>query len=141
MEAGCMKRAKSNRDGFTLAEFMVASVIFMIVSLAFTYGMISAMKAQVMATDYYRSTSVARNRIQHAKCVEFSSLGLLVENRTQVDNLGNQNSTGTLFRTTTVTNITTNQVDVTVDVYYIVTDTGRTSNVPVTIRTKIANGM
>lgn len=136
-----MRLNKGNRQGFTLAEFMVASVIFMIVSLAFTFGMIAAMKTQVMATDHYRSTSVARNRMQHARCVEFTSLPLLVEDRTQVDYFGNQCSTGTLFRTTTVSNITSKQVEVTVDVYYIETNTGRTSPVPVTIQTKISDGM
>jgi hypothetical protein len=136
-----MQLNRGARDGFTLAEFMVASVIFMIVSLAFTSALISALKTNVMANDHYKSTCVARNRIQRAKCVAFNSIGLLVEDRTQVDVYGNQSTTGTFFRTTTITNITSKQIKLTVDVYFMEPNSGRTSAMPVTIETKISDGM
>jgi prepilin-type N-terminal cleavage/methylation domain-containing protein len=59
------KRRKSG--GYTLVEIMVSSIILLIVSCGIMSGIISALKAQANAADYYRATCIARNRIQQAK--------------------------------------------------------------------------
>jgi len=131
---------RRNRAGFTLAEMMIAFAIFMMVSLGFSWGLISTLKTQHMASDHYRAMSIARNRLQRAKGLEFASLPLLAESMIRVDALGNTAPLGSYYRTTAVTNVATNCVQLVVAVHFTQPG-GKLSAQPVTVITKIAEGM
>lgn len=136
----CRGKNARSRAGFTLMEVMIASVIFLIASLGFSFGLIAALKTQYMASDHYSAMTISRNRIQRARSLDFSTLTLLNESMIRVDNLGNQSPTGFFFRSTSVTNVATNCVEISISVHFI-EPSGRTSAVPVTIQTMIADGM
>ena len=121
-------------------EMMIASVIFLIASLGFSFGLIAALKTQYMAGDHYTAMTIARNRIQRARSLDYSSLTLLTEDKIRVDQLGNQSPAGFFFRTTSVTNVAANAVELVISVHFIKPD-GGTSDVPVSLQTIIAEGM
>ena len=132
--------AAGRESGFTLTEVMIASIIFMIASLGFSFGLIAALKTQQMAGDHYASMSVARNRIQRARSLNYDSLPLLKETDFRVDQFGNQSSSGLYYRTTSVTNYATNCVELVVGVRFTKPN-GATNEVPVSIKVLIARGM
>ena len=129
-----------NKAGFTLTEIMVSSLILLSTSVAFTAGMLGALRTHQMSSDYYLATCIARNRIQRARSIDFFTLPQMVENQRRVDEMGNGSTSGTFRRTTTVNDVTGNQVEVIVQVYF---PAGRKvlSDEPIEVRTKITNGM
>jgi len=135
-------RARSGgaRSGFSLTEVMIASMILLIASLGFSFGLISAMKTQYMAGDHYRSMTIARNRIQRARSLNFDSLPLLSENDLRVNEYGDQSTTGYYYRSTVIADYAANCVELTVSVKFTKPD-GATSEQPVSIQTLIARGM
>ena len=118
----------------------MASMILLIASLGFSSGLISAMKTQYMAGDHYRSMTIARNRIQRARSLNFDSLPLLAEDDIRVNDYGDQSSTGYYYRTTTISSYATNCIELTVAVKFTKPD-GAKSEQPVSIQTLIARGM
>lgn len=133
-------RAANNDSGFTLTEVMIASIIFLIASLGFSFGLIAALKTQYMAADHYAAMSIARNRIQRARSLNYDSLGLLNESEFRVDEFGLQSSSGRYYRTTSVADYATNCVELTVGVNFTKPD-GATNEVPISIKVLIARGM
>ncbi|OGV62094.1 MAG: hypothetical protein A2498_07710 [Lentisphaerae bacterium RIFOXYC12_FULL_60_16] len=126
--------------GFTLTELMVASMIFLMVSTAFTAAMLTALRTQYMATDYYAAMCLARNRIQRARTLDFSSLELLVENQLTVDSIGNPTASGRYQRTTVVSNVSPTCVAFTVKVSFA-TKSGFFSTQPVEVSTLLDDSM
>lgn len=133
-------KSLGSKSGFTLTEVMIASIIFLIASLGFSFGLIAALKTQYMAGDHYRSMSIARNRIQRARSLNFDSLPLLTESDVRVDDFGQQSSSGTYYRTTTVSIYGTNCYELVVGVKFTKPG-GAVSDSPVSIQTLIAKGM
>ena len=132
--------AGGRQSGFTLTEVMIASMIFLIASLGFSFGLIAALKTQAMSGSHYTSMTIARNRIQRARSLNFDSLPLLAETDLRVDNYGNQSSSGYYYRSTSVANYATNCVELTVSVLFTKTD-GSLVEVPVSLQMLIAKGM
>ena len=95
---------KKRCEGMTLVEIMIASLVFLIVSITFAAALIGALRTAYMASDYYAATSIARNRLQRAKSMDFDSIPLLVETNTVVDSLGIAATDGRYLRTTEVSN-------------------------------------
>jgi len=109
------------RDGFTLVEVMVCSVIFVIFCVFFLNSTIMSMRSQQLACDYYKAMTIARNRIQRATEFEYDSILLMSEDQIPVDGKGNISSAGIYRRTTLVsayTNGTPNLLQITVQVHY-----------------------
>jgi hypothetical protein len=119
---------------------MIASLIFLIASLGFSFGLIAALKTQHMAGSHYAAMSIARNRIQRARSLNFDSLGLLSESEFRVDEFGLQSSSGRYFRTTSVTNYSTNCIELTVGVAFTEPN-GATNAVPISIQILLARDM
>ncbi len=141
--AGVSRALGRGAGGFTLAEVMIASTIFMIFCVFFLSSVIVAMRSQRLACDYYTAMTIARNRIQRAKTFEFASLPLMTENLASVDGNGNLVSGGLYQRTTQVTaytNGTPNLYHVTVQVHYIGARRVRSAQ-PVEISTLVAERM
>ena len=136
--------ATSRKSGFTLAEVLISSMIFLIVSVGFTAGMLAAIKTNSMAADHYRATTIAMNRIQEARTYPFEDvmrmnsdvLTWITENGVESDSPGNA-----LFRRTTVVSYPadmTNTVEVVVSVI-LPQPFGRTNLPPVELRTMITS--
>ena len=109
------------RDGFTLVEVMVCSVIFVIFCVFFLNAAIASIRSQQLACDYYKAMTIARNRIQRATEFEYDSILLMSENQVPVDGKGTITTAGIYRRTTLVsayTNETPNLLQITVQVHY-----------------------
>jgi len=126
--------------GFTLVELMVSSMILLLVSAGIMTGIIAALKAQANASDHYRATCIARNRIQHAKTISFNSYNAITESLVRVDQDGVIASTGEFRRSTSVAVAGTNCMSVTVDVWYSIRPEVWSTE-PVTIQTMIHTTM
>ena len=130
-------------SGFTLVEMMVAGTIFLLFCAGFFTAFIMAMGAQRMATNHYRALCLARNRIQHARAMEYSSLELLAETFNAVDEVGNPDPVGR-FRRSTIISPDTNTIakisQITVQVWFPARR-GRLSAAPVEQSTLIADPM
>ena len=129
-----------SRSGITLTEMMVASLIFLLISTSFTAAMLTAMRTQYMAVDYYTAMCIARNRIQHAKALDFDSIPLLAETSYRVDSVGVTNATGRYVRNTIVSNAMPWTYSVKVRVSFA-TKTGAFTDAPVEVETLINSQM
>jgi|GEM_PF-711453 len=128
------------RHGITLTEMMVASLIFLLISTSFTAAMLTALRTQYMAVDYYAATCIARNRIQRAKTMDYDSLPLLAEDDLRVDSNGTATSAGRYLRSTSVSNAAPWTYSVKVRVSFA-TKTGALSDQPVEVETLINSQM
>lgn len=136
-------RRLRTRESFTLVEMMIASAVFLIVSFGLIAGMLAAIRANSMASDHYKATCIARNRIQKARTMPFSTLtnGTLAETNYVVDEQGFacQTNEDSYTRSTIFTNVNSNAVDIIVQVYFPI-GLGKMSPQPVSMQTKIYNG-
>lgn len=132
------------KRGFTLVEVMVAGAIFLLFCAGFFSAYIVAMRAQQSSMNNYRALCLARNRIQRARTMAFTSLDLLAETNAAVDMYGNPDAAGNYFRTTIIqylTNVTSADLaEFTVQVNYPLSH-GRTSSVPLQQSTLISHPM
>ncbi len=111
---------KRNNSGFTLVEVMVASIVLVIVSSGIMSGIIAALKVQANATDYYRATCLARNRIQLAWSRSWDEIPTIADSNFQFNAIDEETvcDTGEYMRTTFVTPTGTNCLNVTVQIWY-----------------------
>jgi len=140
MVLNMFSQQRRKQAGHTLVEVMVASIVLLMVSAGIMTGIIAALKAQANASDHYRATCIARNRIQHAKTISFNSYNAITENLVRVDQDGFYSSTGEFRRSTLVSVAGTNCMNVTVDVWYSVRP-GVWSTEPVSVQTMIHTTM
>ncbi len=119
---------------------MIASVIFVIVSLGFTYGFLSSYSLQFTASRHYTANFIARNRIQHAVILGFDNIWAMGESNVTVNADGGTSNTGLYTRSTSIdTNYSANCIMVTVDVNFP-TMQGM-SPAPVTMSTLLTEGL
>ena len=133
------KTSGQGRDGFTVVEAVIASAMLAVISGSFILAYISAMRTHLVASDFYKATCIARNRIQRARTLDFDSLSLLVETTASVDQDGNIDSEGQFRRTTVVTNDLPGRVRISISVQHPIPN-GRLSSQPVEVFTMIAKG-
>lgn len=129
------------KSGFTLVEVIISSMIFFIVSVGFTAGMLAALKTHSMAAQHYRGTCLARNQVQHARTLAFDAIRQLQTN-IWVDEQGERvadTNDGVFYQCTTVTNPPgmTNTVEIMVQVYFP-QPFGKMSQQPVELRTMVS---
>lgn len=134
-----MMRYSQSKKGFTLAEMLIASMIFLFISTAFTACLLTALGAQTMAADYYKAVCLARNRVQRSRTLAFNNISMMAESNVAIDDDGNLDSSGSFRRTTIVSNISAVCIEVEVEVYFP-TRQGL-SPTPVEAKTMIAYGM
>jgi hypothetical protein len=120
---------------------MVALVILMMVVLMFGRGLISAAWTNRFASNHYRATCLARNRLQRAMSLDLDSIELMDETMVEIDWDGNVDLQGTFRRTTIVSNITDDCVEITVRVHYPMPKTGGVTDAPIVMSTMIARQM
>jgi type II secretory pathway pseudopilin PulG len=99
-----MKNARQQK-GMTLLEMMVAGAIFMLV-IASVFPLIDGMVGRFqMARDHYIATSICQSRIERARMIPYSDLGLFAEPMTRptyLNDLGEIQPGGRFRRTTLV---------------------------------------
>jgi Tfp pilus assembly protein PilV len=145
MDCCQIRKLVSGKAGYTLTEVMVASIILMMVSVAFIGGLITALRAQYTASDYYLASSIARNTVQHIKQNDFGTISSLNRVMWPIDEkTGNDLPLSTapsrFKRSITVSNLNSKCVDITVDVYFPIFNQSQSAK-PVTIKTMIYEGM
>lgn len=126
--------------GFTLAEVLIASMIFLLIGGAFSTALVMAIRQQAWAENYYRAVMIARNRIQQAWTLNFDDISMLAETETRVDEEGNPSSTGRYLRTTVVSNTSNYAKHIRVTVWYP-KPAGGIASTPVEINTMISFAM
>ena len=136
-------REKSRRlanAGFTITEVVVASALLIIGVAAIFPAAISAIRTQHMASNLYRATCLARNRIQRGLAFPFDTLPTLAADGDLVDQDGNATANGPYRRTTKLTPVSPNCYIITVEVSYPI-GRGAMSATPAVIQSKIARAM
>ena len=135
------KRVQPSRaEGFTITDAIIAVMVVAITAGAFIALSMSSFRELQMSTDYYRAVSLARNRIERIRLMDFDTILNLSEEEHRVDGNGNAAAEGAYLRETEVTPVTANLVDVTVTVSFP-DRPGRGGVTPVVVRTKHARGM
>lgn len=132
-----MKRFTGNEEGFTLVEAMVASFIFLSVSVGVTHCLVSAIRTQWMAKNYHTGMSIARNRLQRASQMDFDSMLVLVPDAVPVgvNKFGNPDNVGPWYRQTVVTEPISNVAQIAVSVWWPGQSGGVTNSEPIEITT------
>lgn len=113
-----IQKPKSRTVGFTIVELIVASCAFLIMAVAFIACLLGSMRTHEMSRNYYKATCLARNLVQRARTLSWSSLSLLNESDSKVDDDGNVVPDGRFRRTTTVTNVAADCVELTTSVSF-----------------------
>ncbi len=134
--------ALTTKAGMTLVEVLIASMIIVIFCSGFFLALVSSLKSQWVASNYYKAMNLAKNRIQHARTVDFYTLPLMEESNVRVDEEGNLSITGNYIRNTIVnTNVIPDLLyEITVQIKYPGIG-GKITETPLQISTMIAKGM
>jgi prepilin-type N-terminal cleavage/methylation domain-containing protein len=142
MKKQASKAFINKRAGVTLLEVLIASAIIVIFCSGFFLALITSLKSQWLASTHYRAMNLAKNRIQHARTVDFGTLPLMAEDSVKIDEEGNLSITGQYIRTTTVnTNIVPGLLyEITVQIKCPGIN-GKTNTTPLQLSTMIAKGM
>ncbi|MDA0322666.1 MAG: hypothetical protein O2923_08125 [Verrucomicrobia bacterium] len=128
-------------EGFTIAEVMVASAIFLMVSAGFTWAYLTALSTHRMAANHHTATRLAKNQIQRARSLDYDSLQLLSEDSVSVDGMGNVTTDGLFKRSISVdTNAVANCTLVRVSVWFSL-GKGRMSDEPVEVASLLTDGL
>ena len=94
-----MKR--TGQRGMSVVELMVAMGLLVII-MAAVLPLVDQMMCQFqMARDHYVAATLCQGRIERARAVPYSDLGLLTETGMLVDDFGNPSSPGGRFRRVT----------------------------------------
>lgn len=98
----CVARVRRHRQGFTLAETIVAVLIVALVMAGLYQSVIASMKLLETTRNHYVASSITDARLERARTTRYADLALLAENNTLVDQYGLPTSTGTFRRTTAI---------------------------------------
>ena len=135
------KKPRQLNEGFSIAEVMVASAIFLMVCAGFTWAYLTSLATHRMAANHHSATLLAKNQIQRARSLDYHSLSLLSEDNVAVDNLGNITSEGLFRRSISVdTNAVENCTMVRVFVWFPA-GRGRMSDEPVEVVSLLTDGL
>jgi type II secretory pathway pseudopilin PulG len=104
------------KDGLTLVESIVAVCIFGIAIAGICALLVSARELNDRARLHYTAINIAKNRLEKARTLNFSTLSLFQENGTIVDYNGNPDPNGAFRRTTVISNVATNLVEIIITV-------------------------
>jgi type II secretory pathway pseudopilin PulG len=93
--------ATHRKSGMTMLELAIAMGLLVIIMTA-AFPLVDAMVSRFqMARDHYVAASLCQGRIERARAVPYSDLGLLAESDMLVDDFGNPASPNGRFRRTT----------------------------------------
>jgi prepilin-type N-terminal cleavage/methylation domain-containing protein len=104
-EKATMNRADRNglsRAAFTMIEVMVSAFLIALIMCGAYLLITRAATLSRVARNHYVAISLSRNRLEHARTMDYNSLALLAENNVIVDDNGTPCPGATFSRTTTV---------------------------------------
>ena len=101
----------TQRDGMTLVEAVVAVLVLSIGLAGACALVVQANKTATMARDHYVAVNIGKNRLERARTFEFDDLYLLEETNVVVDWNGDSDPDGYYRRSTVVTNVSTNLIE------------------------------
>ncbi len=136
-----IKHKRRRNGGFTLTEVVVAAFILATGFTGFGIGFMQAMRTNRLAKHHYQAMCLARNRLQRARSISFSSIPLMEEDFQFIDQEGNLDPQGRFRRTTQVILLGDSLYDVMVEVYYPDSRNQPVVEVPVMMRTLVAEIM
>lgn len=110
-----MKKIHKNR-GLTLVESIVGICIFGIAIAGMCALVVSARELSDRARLHYTAINIAKNRLEKARTLNFSMLDLFQENGVVVDYNGNPDPNGAFKRSTVISNVATNLVEIIITV-------------------------
>lgn len=110
------RNRRRNRAGTTIVETIVALVVFAIFTTGACKLLVSHRKITDMARAHYTAINIAKNRLELVRTFDFDQVNNFLENRVVVDTSGIPSETGNYRRTTEVSNVSSNLVEVTIDV-------------------------
>ena len=105
-----------NRAGMTLVETVVALAIFAIFSAGACKLLMSHRKLSDMARGHYTAVNIAKNRLELVRTFEFEQVDNFIEDQVVVDASGLPATWGNYRRTTQISNVSSNLLELTVTV-------------------------
>ncbi len=105
-----------NRAGLTLVETIVALTLFAIFTTGACKLLMSHRKVSDMARAHYTAINIAKNRLELVRTFDFDQVGNFLESDVVVDASGLPDSWGNYRRTTQVSNVSSNLLQLTVTV-------------------------
>jgi prepilin-type N-terminal cleavage/methylation domain-containing protein len=139
-EAIVIFKKSQKKRGFSFPEIVLALAIIAGVMGSFvTLGIVSLRTLKV-ATDYYSASLIARNQVERLRAMDFDAAALSSEIPHAVDELGNVDINGTFLRETSVTNLTSDLLQIEVEVHFP-SKNGESAQVPFVISTKFSRGL
>ncbi|MEN8254947.1 MAG: hypothetical protein ABFR33_05695 [Verrucomicrobiota bacterium] len=107
---------RRNRAGTTIVETIVALTIFAGFSTGTCKLLMSHRKITDMARAHYTAINIAKNRMELVRTFDFGQVDDFLENNVVVDASGMPDALGNYRRSTTVRNINSNLLELTVTV-------------------------
>lgn len=118
-ETGNAKQRPRLRSGMTLIEVVIAVFIFGIVIGGACMLVVQTRQGTDNARAHYVAINIAKNRLEKGRTFGFDQLSVFVEDEVLVDVSGAADSGGNYRRTTVVSNVTSNLVEMVVTVEII----------------------
>jgi len=102
--------------GMTVVETVVALTIFAIFTTGACKLLLSHRQVSDMARAHYTAINIAKNRLELVRTYDFDQVNNFVEDKVVVDTSGIPSADGNYRRTTQVSNISSNLLELTVTV-------------------------
>ena len=108
----------TTRAGFTIIESIMAVSVLSITMGAFIMLSLCSLRELALASDYFRATALARNRVERVRTMNFDTILGLTEAEHRVDGHGNPSPEGVYLRETVVSSVTENCANILVTVSF-----------------------
>jgi len=109
-------KKRRNRAGTTIVETIVALTIFAGFSTGACKLLMSHRKIADMARAHYTAINIAKNRLELVRTFDYGQVDDFLENNVVVDASGVPDAVGNYRRSTTVSNVSSNLLELTVTV-------------------------
>ena len=101
----------SNRAGMTVVETVVALTIFAVFTTGACQLLLSHRKVSDMARAHYTAINIAKNRMELVRTFDFGQVDDFLEDKVVVDASGVPDAVGNYRRTTEVSNVSSNLLE------------------------------
>jgi prepilin-type N-terminal cleavage/methylation domain-containing protein len=107
---------EKKRAGVTLVETMVALLVLGVFITGSSKILMAHRKLADTAREHYAAINIAKNRIELVRTFEFGQVNDFLESNTNVDQNGAPDDTGNFRRSTTMTLVSSNLIEMVVNV-------------------------
>lgn len=106
----------SSRAGMTVIETIVALTIFAVFTTGACKLLMSHRRVTDMARAHYTAINIAKNRLELVRTFDYGQVDKFLEDKVIVDASGNPDTLGNYRRSTQVSNVSSNLLELTVTV-------------------------